>query len=79
MFATAIPGLDLLAAVMLVDHECNVMYANEPSRGISFQLSARQLTGRTLGEFHRRRPADPPHSVSRASRRKLPDTICSFP
>ena len=49
MFTAALPGLDLLAtAVLLVDHECNVMYANPAAENL-FELSARQLTGRTLG------------------------------
>jgi two-component system nitrogen regulation sensor histidine kinase GlnL len=51
MFAAALPGLDLLAtAVMLVDHEARVMYANPAAENL-FEASARQLCGRTLTEL----------------------------
>ncbi len=51
MFASALPGLDLLAtAVMLVDDDLNVMYAN-PAAEHLFDLSARQLKGRALAEL----------------------------
>jgi two-component system nitrogen regulation sensor histidine kinase GlnL len=51
MFASALPGLDLLAmAVMLVDDELNVMYAN-PAAEHLFELSARQLKGRVLDDL----------------------------
>ena len=51
MFASALPGLDLLAmAVMLVDDDLNVMYAN-PAAEHLFELSTRQLRGRALGDL----------------------------
>ena len=51
MFAAALPGLDLLAtAVMLVDHDCTVMYANPAAENL-LELSARQLRGRSLSEL----------------------------
>ncbi|MPZ47300.1 MAG: nitrogen regulation protein NR(II) [Betaproteobacteria bacterium] len=51
MFAAALPGLDLLAtAVMLVDHDCNIMYANPAAENL-LELSARQLRGRSLTEL----------------------------
>ena len=51
MFASALPGLDLLAtAVMLVDDDLNVMYANSAAENL-FDLSARQLQGRPLAEL----------------------------
>ncbi len=51
MFAAALPGLDLLAtAVMLVDHEARIMYANPAAENL-FEVSARQLRGRTLTEL----------------------------
>jgi len=50
MFAAALPGLDLLAtAVMLVDHECRIMYAN-PAAEHLFELSTHKLQGRTVTE-----------------------------
>jgi two-component system, NtrC family, nitrogen regulation sensor histidine kinase GlnL len=51
MFAAALPGLDLLAtAVMLIDHDCTVMYANPAAENL-LELSARQLRGRSLSEL----------------------------
>jgi two-component system nitrogen regulation sensor histidine kinase GlnL len=51
MFVTALPGLDLLAtAVMLVDDDLNVMYANSAAEHL-FDQSARQLKGRALAEL----------------------------
>jgi two-component system nitrogen regulation sensor histidine kinase GlnL len=51
MFAATLPGLDLLAtAVMLVDDDCDVMYANPAAENL-FELGARQLQGRTLREL----------------------------
>jgi two-component system nitrogen regulation sensor histidine kinase GlnL len=51
MFASALPGLDLLAMpVMLVDDDLNVMYAN-PAAEHLFELSARQLAGRALTDL----------------------------
>jgi len=51
MFASALPGLDLLAtAVMLVDDKLSVMYANSAAEHL-FDLSARQLTGRMLADL----------------------------
>ena len=51
MFASALPGLDLLAmAVMLVDDDLDVMYAN-PAAEHLFELSTRQLRGRALGDL----------------------------
>jgi len=51
MFASALPGLDLLAtAVMLIDDDLNVMYANSAAENL-LDLSARQLKGRALVEL----------------------------
>ena len=51
MFASALPGLDLLAtAVMLVDDELSVQYAN-PAAEHLFELGARQLKGRALADL----------------------------
>jgi two-component system nitrogen regulation sensor histidine kinase GlnL len=51
MFAAALPGLDLLAtAVMLVDHDGKIMYANPAAENL-FEMSARQLRGRVLTEL----------------------------
>jgi two-component system nitrogen regulation sensor histidine kinase GlnL len=51
MFSAALPGLDLLAtAVMLIDDESSVMYANPAAENL-FELGARQLKGRAVDEL----------------------------
>ena len=51
MFASALPGLDLLAtAVLLVDDDLNVSYAN-PAAEHLFELGARQLRGRPIADL----------------------------
>jgi two-component system, NtrC family, nitrogen regulation sensor histidine kinase GlnL len=51
MLTAALPGLDLLAtAVMLVDDDLNVMYANPAAENL-FEHGARHLQGRTVSEL----------------------------
>ena len=50
MLTAALPGWDVLAtAVMLVDHESRIMYANPAAENL-FEMGTRQLRGHMLGE-----------------------------